>query len=202
MEPHETARVYDKIASHWADPAFDASNAIAQHERALRLLEHPGTAIDIGCGANGRIIALLRSRGFEVEGLDLSDRMLAYARKVHPTVRFHHADICVWEFPRTYDFISAWDSVWHVPLERQPAVLRKLCAALSPGGVLIFTSGAVDAPGHVTNPCFGEPLYHAAPGIPELLRLIDASACACRHMERDDAPGLHLYLIVQKPPLA
>ncbi len=49
-------------------------------------------------------------------------------------------------FPQRYDFISAWDSIWHVPLERHPAVLEKLCAALNPGGILIFTSGGVDTP--------------------------------------------------------
>ncbi len=124
--------------------------------------------------------------------------MLALARAKHPSVTFHHADICTWAFPQRYDFISAWDSIWHVPLERHPAVLEKLCAALNPGGILIFTSGGVDTPGHVTNPCHGQPLYHAALGIPQLLRLIDQFGCVCRHLEYDQHPESHLYLIVQK----
>jgi len=141
----------------------------------------------------------LRSRGFQVEGLDLSAEMLALARKRHPQVTFHHADICTWAFPQSYDFISAWDSIWHVPLDRHPAVLQKLCAGLNPHGVRIFTRGGVDTPGEVTNPCHGQPLYHTAVGIPQLLRLVDRAGCSCRHLEYDQYSESHLYLIIQKP---
>ena len=201
MEPQQTAVSYDKLARHWADNAFLARNGIAQHERALQFSRGAGLAIDIGCGSNGRIIDLLLSRGFEVEGLDISSEMLALAKAKHPNVLFHHADVCLWEFPRRYDFISAWDSVWHVPLDRQAAMLAKLCSGLNPGGVLIFTSGGTDAPGHVTNPCHGQPLYHAALGIPHFLRLVDESGSVCRHLEYDQHPESHLYLIVQKRPV-
>lgn len=128
--------------------------------------------------------------------------MLALARTKHPGVVFHQADIVTWEFPKPYDFISAWDSVWHVPLAQQQAVLKKLCDALKPAGVLIYTSGGVDEAGEVTNPFQGQPLYHAVLGIPALLRIVGERGCVCRHLEYDqphgDDPGKHLYLIVQK----
>lgn len=200
MDPQQLAANYDQIAHHWSDTAssFDHQNGIAQHQRALQFARATGHAIDLGCGSNGRIISLLLKHGFETEGLDLSTGMLALAKEKHPDVIFHHTDICTWEFPRRYDFISAWDSIWHLPLERHPAVLGKICAALNPGGVFIFTSGGVDAPDHVTNPCHGQPLYHAALGIPQLLRLVDQFGCVCRHLEYDQYPETHLYLIVQK----
>jgi SAM-dependent methyltransferase len=199
MDPSETAANYDKIARHWASGEFPDRNGIAQHERAIQFLGARAFAIDIGCGSNGRLIDLLLERGFEVEGLDISAEMLALAKARHPGVLFHQADICTWEFPRRYDFISAWDSIWHVPLDRQSGVLQKLCDGLNPGGILIFTSGGVDTPGEVTNPCHGQPLYHAAMGIPHLLHLVDEFGCVCRHLEYDQYPELHLYLIIQKP---
>lgn len=198
MDPAQTAATYDKIAPHWATGNFNLQNGIRQHERALKFAPKTGAALDVGCGASGRILNLLLSHGFTAEGLDLSPVMLSLAKTRHPEVTFHQADICAWEFPRAYGFISAWDSVWHVPLAQQPAVITKLCAGLARGGVLIFSSGAVDVPGEVTNPCHGEPLYHAAPGISPLLRLVDAAGCACRHLEYDQFPEPHLCLIVQK----
>jgi hypothetical protein len=45
-----------------------------------------------------------------------------------------------------YDFISAWDCRWHLPLDRQAGVLTKRCHALAPGGILIFTFGGLEAP--------------------------------------------------------
>ena len=198
MTPEQTARAYDKIARHWDHPDFDYTYGIAQHERALGFLTASGKALDVGCGSSGRIIDLLLKNGLEVEGLDISAEMLKRARKHHPQITFHQADICTWEFHQPYDFISAWDSIWHVPLQLQIDVIRKLCNGLTRGGVLIFSSGGVYAPDEVTNPCFGEPLYHATPGIPAIMKTIDESACHCRHLEFDGDPNdKHLYLIVQ-----
>lgn len=198
MKPEDQAAHYDRIAYHWDSEQFNRENGIRQHERALRLLKNPKTAIDIGCGSSGRIIDLLLQHGLSVEGLDLSKEMLRLARRRHPDITFHHADICSWEFPNQYDFISAWDSVWHAPLQNQAGILRKLCDGLNPGGILIYTTGNVDVPNEVCNDCLGEPLYHAALGIPEILKIIDGCACFCRHLENDDFPDLHLYLIIQK----
>lgn len=128
--------------------------------------------------------------------------MIGHARARHPEVEFHLADIVSWEFPKKYEFISAWGSVWHVPLVYHEAVLRKLCDGLTDQGVLIYTSGGGDSPVEGSNPFLGQPLYHAAPGIPMLLKTIWDKGCICRHLEYDQAHkndvGKHLYLIIQK----
>ena len=198
MTPQQTAGTYDKLASVWNDPTFDRTNGIAQHRRALQFVSRKGAAIDIGCGSSGRIIELLVSEGFKTEGLDISPEMVRLAVERHPALTFHVADIGEWEFPRRYDFISAWDSIWHAPLAMHEAILKKLCDGLSPGGVLVFTSGGVDEPNESTNPLLGEPLYHAAMGIPKLLEIIARQGCICRHLEYDQHPELHLFLIAQK----
>jgi SAM-dependent methyltransferase len=138
------------------------------------------------------------SEGFDAEGLDVSTEMIRMAKQRHPDVVFHQADICSWLFPKKYDLISAWDSIWHAPLVEHEAILRKLCAALSQGGILIFTTGGVDNPEEVTNPCMGQPLYHAALGIPRILKIFAECGCICRHLEYDQYPELHLYLIIQR----
>lgn len=198
MNPQQVAASYDRLAAHWDGPEFNRDNGIAQHERALRFASAPGHALDVGCGSSGRIIELLRTRGYVAEGVDLSAGMLERARRRHPEVVFHHADIVEWELSASYDFISAWDSIWHVPLARQRAVIAKLCAGLKPGGVFIFTTGGVEQPDERRNPCMEEPMYHAAPGIPEILRMLAESGCACRHLEYDQYPGPHVFIIAQR----
>lgn len=210
MKPQDIASSYDALAEHRAGKNFDPTYGIAQHERALRFLDNGGSALDVGCGSSGRIIELLKKNCLEPEGLDISAEMLARAREKHPDVVFHQADICEWSFPKKYHFISAWDSIWHVELAQQPQMLRNLFAGLAPGGVMIFSTGGIDGPEERTNSCMGQPLYHAAPGIPEVLRVIDGSGCVCRHLEYDQRPDRrwtssdsaevndHVYLIVQK----
>lgn len=198
MSPSQTAQTYDQIAAHWDCPEFDKTNGIAQHERAIQFVSDFNSALDIGCGSSGRLTDLLLNKGFNVEGLDLSQEMLKRARRRHPEVSFYHADICSWAFPKSYDFITAWDSIWHVPLPLQLGVLKKICAGLNLNGVLIFTTGGVEEPDEITNPCFGQPLYHAAPGIPAILRTLEEARCACRHLEYDQCPERHVYIIAQR----
>ena len=144
------------------------------------------------------MVELLLGEDFEVEGLDVSGEMVRLARERHPGVTFHLADICTWELPRRYDFISAWDSIWHAPLAEHEGILHKLCGGLTPGGVLIFSSGGLDAPEERTNDLMGQPVYHATLGLPRLLELVADAGCVCRHLEYDQHPELHVYFIVQK----
>jgi len=198
MNPTEQAKNYDLIAEHWAGSEFNRKNGVEQHKRALQFAGKAGDAIDIGCGSSGRIIDLLVNHGFCVEGLDYSEEMLRLAKIKHPDIKFHHADICEWEFSTQYHFISAWDSIWHVPLNKQELVLRKLCNTLDKGGIIIFTSGAVDEAGDGSNPFIGQELYHAALGVPTLLNILADCNCVCRHLENDDWPNQHLFIIAQK----
>jgi len=198
MTPNEIANSYDQLAAHWNSDTFPRDNGIEQHKRALAFLKEGRCALDIGCGSSGRIIDLLISRGFDVEGLDISTVMIELAKQRHPNVTFHHGDICEWEFPRKYDFISAWDSICHVPLVQQAPVLKKILHGLTSGGVFIFTTGGLDAPSEKVDLAMGPQMYYGVLGIPNLLKLISAAGCICRHLEYDQYPELHLYIIAQR----
>lgn len=205
MQPSEIAQSYDQIADRWHSATFTSANGIAQHERAIAFvpekrhaLDEKRHALDIGCGASGRIIELLLQHDFLVEGVDISARMITMARERHPAVTFHHADIRRWPLPHHYDLISGWDSIWHLPLAEQEPVMRKLMAGLAPGGVLIYTTAGLDEPTEKVDSAMGVPVSYGVLGIPETLALITDCGCVCRHLEYDQYPELHLYLIVQK----
>ena len=195
-----TATAYDLIAERWLDSNFGHQDGAAQHARALALLGDPpaGWALNVGCGCNTRFNAMLRARGLTLEGIDVSERMLALARVADPGVVLHRGDVCDWQPPRRYRFISAWDSIWHVCLPRQRALLLKLMAALQAGGVFVFTAGGLDGPSEHTDSAMGPEVYYGTLGIPALLDLIREARCTCRHLEFDQWPQKHLLLIVQR----
>lgn len=197
MQPAEIAESYDAIAHQWLEPHLD-QNGLRQHEQALRFRPSGGLALDVGCGCNDRLLRLLASHGYEVEGLDVSAKMIALARQQHPNVTFHHADVCAWEPAKRYDFITAWDSIWHVPLAQSEGVLRKLCGALAPGGVMIWTTAGLDGPEEKRDSTMGPPVYYSVPGIPKTLQTVAEAGCVCRHLEYDQFPEKHLFLIAQK----
>src|SRR5262245_50506287 len=194
MTPEQVAASYDQITDLFLNLS---TYGFAQVERAVAFIKHRGVALDLGCGT-GRLMGLLSKHGFRTDGIDVSPAMLALARDRHPEARLFHADICRWELPRPYDLIVAWDSVWHVPLAEQEAVLTKLCRGLSAGGVLVFTTGGTDAPSEKHDSCMGPPMYHATLGIPKTLRVLAGAGCVCRHLEYDQHPESHVYLIAQK----
>ena len=198
MDPRNTGANYDSIAHWWQEQHVESPNGIAPLERAIRFTSNRGAALDIGCGSCGRFIETLRAHGFQPEGLDVSTRMIALAMRRHPGTQFHHEDICAWEFPKKYDIIAAWDSTFHLPIEQQEPVLKKMCEGLSPRGVLVFTCGGTDAPGEIAGSFQGQEFEYSSLGIWEYLRILNDSGCACRHLEYDQYPEEHTYIVAQK----
>ncbi len=198
MNPHDTGKAYDTLTHLWQREDFNRNNGIEQHKRALAFVANRGKALDVGCGCTGRFIDLLQSEGFSPEGVDISEKMITLARKRHPTVMFHHQDICKWDIPGHYDFISAWDSIWHLPLTQQEPVLKKLVASLATDGVLIFSFGGTDQPGDHYDDFMGPEMYYSSLGVNGFVNLLISLGCICRHLEYGQYPELHTYLIVQK----
>jgi SAM-dependent methyltransferase len=153
MNPKELGERYDAIAAWWDAQHESMSAGIDYLNRAIAFTKKRRTALDVGCG-NGRLTALIAEAGFEVLGIDVSRDMLRNARQRNPNAKFIHADICDWQPPDRYDLIVAWDSTFHVPHSAQRDVITKLCNALAPGGVLLFTAGGTD--GEITGEMNGQ----------------------------------------------
>lgn len=202
MPAPSTAAAYDLLAERWRDGSFDGTNGIGQHERALAFVarDDGGWALNVGCGCNTRFNAMMRAHGLQIEGVDVSARMLSLARAADPDVTLHHADICAWPLPRCYRFITAWDSIWHVPLQDQHALMLKLMRALEPGGVFVFSAGGLDEAAEHVDAAMGTPLYYGTLGIPGLLAVIGQAGCVCRHIEFDQYPEKHLFVLAQRLP--
>ncbi len=200
MPNREIAAAYDLIADRWANDRFNSEVGLALHERALAFLENSSTgwALNVGCGCNTRFNALLKAHGLQLEGIDISPRMAEMARAADPGTPVHLQDICTWQPERQYKLITAWDSIWHVQLEQQHALMLKLMAALEPAGVILFTAGGLDGPDERSNACMGPLVYHSTLGVPGLLDVVRQSGCIVRHLEFDQLPEKHLCIVAQK----
>lgn len=196
MDPQTTASHYDRIAEFIRDQT-SPDYGLDALRRALRFCAGRGAALDVGCGPTGRFMRYLAGEGFAAEGLDVSARMVALAREAMPGVPIHHADICAWLPVRSYDLITAWDSTFHLPLAEQEPVLRKLCAALAPGGALLFTAGGGE-PGEIVGEMQGLAFGYSTIGVANLVRIIAEERCECRHVEYDQWPERHVVVIAQR----
>ena len=197
MEPVETGKKYNKISEIYQSELLNSNYGLAQVKRAISFVNVTGSALDVGCGVGGRIVDELEISGFVITGIDVSRSMVTLAQESHPKVHFEIADICSWQTQQSFDFVVAWDSLFHLPLSQHEVVLKKLCSLLTSGGVLIYTFGN-DIGEHISN-WHNDTFYYSSIGLNRNLQVLIDSGLDVMHMELDQYPEKHVYVVAKKP---
>ena len=197
MDPSIIGKKYNKIALWWHNQHFNSEYGITQIEKAVGFASEGGKALDVGCGAGGRFIRILKNEGFSITGIDVSEEMIKLAKNSHPEIDFIHIDISTWETEQKFDLIVAWDSIFHLPLEMQKPVVTKLCRILAKNGILIYTFG--NAYGEHTDIWHDDTFYYSSIGINENLRIMIDNGLTILHLELDQYPEKHVYTIAKRP---
>jgi ubiquinone/menaquinone biosynthesis C-methylase UbiE len=105
-------------------------------EELLVLVPKGGRVLDLGCG-NGTKTARLAER-LDVLAVDLSEEQLRLARAKVPGVTFVGGDFAELEFAaETFDGVTAFYSIMHVPREEHRALLGRITRWLKPGGLFL-----------------------------------------------------------------
>lgn len=208
MKPEIIGKKYNKVAKWWHEHHHNSSYGMKQIERAILYCNNHQKALDVGCGSGGRIITRLLESGFKVKGIDVSEKMLELAKVNHPDVEFELVDACKWESKEEYDLIVAWDSIFHVQMSDQEAVIAKLCNHLKTEGVLIYTFGDdygdkedysfMDENDKQAGELHNDKFGYGTIGINGNLRVISNNGCKCMHLEIDQYPANHVYVIAKK----
>jgi SAM-dependent methyltransferase len=94
--------------------------------------------LDVACGT-GRHLEYLREH-YQVEGLDLSEEMLAVARQRNPGVVFHWADMIDFDLGQQFDVVTClFSSIGYVKtLENLNRAVDCMARHVLPGGVLVI----------------------------------------------------------------
>ena len=87
----------DEYHTRWA--RMEASGNAAHGEADLIASFEPRAVLDAGCGM-GRVAIELARRGFDVDGVDLDDELLAFARADVPHLAWMQGDLAMMDFPR------------------------------------------------------------------------------------------------------
>lgn len=130
---NETLAYYNRNADRFIEGTQNADMS-EQYRCFLRYLLPGSKILDLGCGS-GRDSAYFSSLGFEVTAVDGSEELCKRAKTNYGInvlcIKFD--DIA---FDEEFDAIWACASLLHVKKANMPFVLRKVSAALKPGGVL------------------------------------------------------------------
>ncbi len=142
----DLALITAKTLEHYNERADEFWEGTRDHDvkqNIEALLRHirgvpPLRILDFGCGP-GRDLAAFRALGHEAIGVEGSPPLAAMARE-HSCCEVWEQDFLALKLPTDrFDGIFANASLFHVPRQELPRVLRELHAALKADGVL-FTS--------------------------------------------------------------
>ncbi|WP_416973460.1 class I SAM-dependent DNA methyltransferase [Streptomyces sp. 4F14] len=156
-----TRTFYDTIAEDYAE-RFQDELAARPLERAVlgvyaELVGAGGKVADLGCGP-GRSTGLLAGLGLDMRGLDLSESMLAVARRENPGIRFEQGSMFDLPFADgSLDGVMCWYSSIHTPDAELPRLFTGFHRALAPGGHLLLAFQVGDVPRHYDRP-WGHPV--------------------------------------------
>jgi 2-polyprenyl-3-methyl-5-hydroxy-6-metoxy-1,4-benzoquinol methylase len=202
----QIAHSYNALAEWWDGIHRASEYGIDSVERAIRFCKSKNRALDIGCGAGGRITRKLLEHGFNYTGIDISKSMIELAKGNHPDELFICTDINQWQpvikGKDKFDLIVAWDSLFHLPIEHHKPILESIACWLQDDGVFISTLGHIESSlgeSHSNN-SMGELLHYSSIGINNYVRILMDEGCICKHIEFDQFPENHVVLIVQKAP--
>ncbi len=106
--------------------------------------------LDAGCGT-GRVMIRLAELGYDCVGVDLDASMLAVARKQAPELPWFQVDLAEFEpdllgIAADFDLVVAAGNVFPLlAAGTEATVVRRLAAALRPGGLLVAGFGLDEA---------------------------------------------------------
>lgn len=135
---------YDKIAEEYQidRQAFDHSEELTEF---AGFLPKNGKVLDVGCGAGVPVAKFLVEAGFEVVGIDFSEKMLKLARKNVPQATFVRKNMTKMDFAdNSFDGLTAFYSIIHVPREKHSLLFKSFNRILRPDGIMLVCMGPDD----------------------------------------------------------
>lgn len=149
-------RSWDRLAEWWVSrygPRGDVNREWIIDPVLLSFLGDIGgqRVLDAGCGG-GYLARILARRGAQVDGVDVSAKLLARAQVEEEResigVRYHRADLADLSLFRDRTFDAAVSNVVLQDVRRYRAAIREIFRVLKPGGRFLFslTHPAFEAP--------------------------------------------------------
>ena len=137
--PHDLKEMlistYDQIVQEYVQHEFNSPVMEKHYQRFMQGLPQGGRVFDVGCGP-GQAASRFSSRGYQVIGIDLSEKMLESARTAVPEGTFYQMD--VENITLTEKFHGIWAAFILVHVQRQfhKNIVKRFFKLLEPNGLL------------------------------------------------------------------
>ncbi|MFZ0667359.1 MAG: class I SAM-dependent methyltransferase [Acidimicrobiales bacterium] len=134
-----TIQAYDRDPDTYADD-WSAQPAPSDLHALVLTYFRPGPTADVGCGS-GRDTAWLRSEGFDAVGFDVSEGLLAEARRRHPQIEFSRASLpdLAGIAEGSFENVLCETVIMHMAVPDIDPSVKRMLAILRDGGTLYLS---------------------------------------------------------------
>jgi SAM-dependent methyltransferase len=171
-------------------------------ENLVRGLPKGARILDLGSGTGLPYDKYLAGKGFRVTGVDFSPKHLLLARKNVPQAEYILGDFSeVVVPPGSFDAVTAFYSIFHLPRGEHPALFQRMHRWLKPGGWILLTLGTGDMECDEEVNWLGAPMLWSSYPPEENLRILEKAGFAVRKSGYEGAPGdeeYHFWLLAEK----
>jgi cyclopropane fatty-acyl-phospholipid synthase-like methyltransferase len=194
------AEGYDRMADEYFEKFGRSSVRDAKLAELIAKLPERATVLDLGCGAGEPVARDLVVHGFRVTGVDVSLGQIERARRNVPGANFIHADMTSVQFPaETFDAVTAFYSITHVPRNEHAALIQRIAAWLRPSGLFVASFGSSE--GDWLGEWLGTPMFFSHHDPEKAKQLINDAGFRLEHVglvEQDNEKATFLWIAARK----
>ncbi|MGB1248750.1 MAG: class I SAM-dependent methyltransferase [Chitinophagales bacterium] len=152
---------YDKMGSSYHERRLAKKELNYEYfDKLAPYLPSKGNLLDLGCGSGMPATQYFYDKGFNVEGVDISDTMIEIAQSSMPEASFSVGDMAEFSIkPDSYDMIMSVYAIIHVPREKQIQLLKNIHQGLKKEGVVYLVLGDQDKKVMIKEDWHGVPMY-------------------------------------------
>ena len=128
---------YNATVKDYVSHEFENQVMEKHYEKFLALVPGNSKILDAGCGP-GQAAKRFADAGHKVSGIDLSEKMIDFAKQKVLNAEFLVMDIENITLKEKFDAIWAAFVLIHIPREKHLAVIKKFHELLKPNGILFL----------------------------------------------------------------
>ena len=176
----KTIAGYEKIAEQYRK-VTDRLDMTKQADLFEKMIngnpERIDSILDLGCGP-GRDAEYFAKMGFDVTGIDLTERFLEMARERVPTEKFFKMDMRNLVFEdKSFEGIWACASLLHLSKKEISPVIKRLNDILVPEGILYASLKKGEGEELKHDPCYGgSDKFYAYYGLREIEEIMEQNS--------------------------
>ena len=164
-------------------------------EKLSEILPKGSSVLDIGCGAGIPIDRFLIDKGYKVMGIDISEKMIEFAKKNIPEATYKIEDMMdLQEKEYEVNAVVSFYAIFHTPREDHEKIFNVIGSFLSKGGLILVTMGSNEWEGEKEN-FYGVPMWWSHYGTEENKKII-ASAGFEILLDEIDTSGNERHQVV------